>query len=621
MSWSKIVWFFTNAGPIDILGPLLLPLGIGLVLYQCNYWYILLRALWQRARADGLPRLAPEQRVPLLATVPSLLRNREELEAIQAAIESLLANRYPGPMTIAACVDGTSERPELYRELQRWARRLALPSPDLRVLVTGHAPRRAKGVAIDTGVVEVAARVAAGEIPRAHAPVVFFNVDADSELSPGALELMVHTLLRPSRLTGRPAMVVTSHVAVPKKHYWKGWRHLASTPGIIALSVAREYAVSLGLGRNNSRILPHTGASGALYCTWFDVIEAAPTYARFMQTLTLRDWLRWWIGHAPPSFEAARRRLAPLPEGVAGMGDDTWITWLAMAARVRDDRTVDFELPRTPAHAAWRALVTYFARPFRYDARAKIYTSTPTTVRGLFKQRMRWNVSRIWTVQRWFPGLAFAWTTGLPAMLDVVLVTGFHILIVIGICLMPFVKAPTMWLATLILIELAMFLERALSTLFALWVDRSLRENWRLLLALPTSGLFHFAFNIASTIAGFTRMVFGFGFNSGFSPEGTLILGGSSRIAIAYRLTRALRLAVRSVVRGDVPIGWFWLGWQATPWTANGYAGWDAPPKRAKARAPSAPTPAALPAPVRARTSVVPAIVEHAPRRSAAPPA
>lgn len=622
MSLAKVIWFFSNAGPIDVIGPLLLPLGIGFVLYQCNYWFILAKALWRKWKNEPLPRLPEKDRLPILATVPSLLRNREELEAIQAAIESLLANGYPAPMTIAACVDGTEVRPELYAELRRWAKRLKVPGPDVRVLVAGHHPRRGKGVAIDTGILEVQRRVDDGRIPARCAPVVFFNVDADSELSAGALELMVWNLVRPSRLTGAPAMIVTSHVAVPEKHYWKGWRHLFSTPGIIALSVAREYIVSLGLGRNNSRVLPHTGASGALYCTWYEVAHAAPTYARFLLTLTMKDWIRWWLGEAPPSFAAKRGGLEPLPEAIAGMGDDTWMTWIAMASRVRADRSIDFEFPRTPAHAAWRAFLTYFARPFRYDHRAKIFTATPTSVKGLFKQRIRWNISRIWTVHRWIPGLAFAWTVGVPAFLDVVLVTLFHVMIVVGLCLMPFMKTPVMWFAIAILVEMAYFAERAGSTLFALYVDGTLKKNWRLLLALPTAGIFHFVFNIGTTIVGFFRLVLGFGYNSGFSPERTLILGQTSRIALGYRVTRAFRMAVRSVVHGDVPFGLWWFGWQATPWVENGYAGWDGPPKPAKA--PTSPPPAveSVPGPVGAAPVPVPAVVESRARArtSAAPP-
>jgi hypothetical protein len=38
---------------------------------------------------------------------------------------------------------------------------------------------------------------------------------------------------------------------------------------------------------------------------------------------------------------------------------------------------------------------------------------------------------------------------------------------------------------------------------------------------------------------------------------------------------RAFRLALRAVISGDVPLGWFWLGWSKTRWTPNGYEGWD----------------------------------------------
>jgi len=61
---------------------------------------------------------------------------------------------------------------------------------------------------------------------------------------------------------------------------------------------------------------------------------------------------------------------------------------------------------------------------------------------------------------------------------------------------------------------------------------------------------------------------------TGFAPETTLIRGGSHRLALAFRLRRALSLVVRSAVMGDVPLGWFWLGWGATPWTPSGYEGW-----------------------------------------------
>src|SRR5699024_2689422 len=135
-------------------------------------------------------------------------------------------------------------------------------------------------------------------------PELFFNMDADSELGERALERMALRLVSPSALTGKPGSIVTSHVAVPSEFYWRGYRRLSSVRGMLALLVAREYLVSIGLGRYNLRLIPRTGVSGALYCTWFEVMRVAPYYARFLRELRPKEWLAWWAGARPPSFSA-----------------------------------------------------------------------------------------------------------------------------------------------------------------------------------------------------------------------------------------------------------------------------------------------------------------------------
>jgi hypothetical protein len=60
-----------------------------------------------------------------------------------------------------------------------------------------------------------------------------------------------------------------------------------------------------------------------------------------------------------------------------------------------------------------------------------------------------------------------------------------------------------------------------------------------------------------------------------------LLRSNLTRFAVAYRLRRALYLAARSAVHGDVPLGAFWLGWRRTPYTPSGFEGWTsgkAPP-------------------------------------------
>jgi cellulose synthase/poly-beta-1,6-N-acetylglucosamine synthase-like glycosyltransferase len=576
MLLQKLVWYLTSSGALAMVGVLLVPLGINLALYQATHVWVLLRELWLRASGRLGREVSGEPLPTALITVPSLLRGRAELDSIRTAMESAAVNAYPGRLIVIACVDGTDEAPELCRELERWAAAARVPS-SVQLRVSGSPARRGKGAAIDTGVEHVESALRSGAIDPAWQPVLFFNMDADSRLGPQALERLARAVLRKSVLTGEPGRIATSHVVVEPSCAWQGWRRFFTVEGWLALSVAREYLVAIGVGRHNVgffTLLPRIGASGALYCTWYEVLRVAPRYARFITTLRLRDWLRWWLGAPPPSFARVEASLEPLPEGLAGMGDDTWITWLAMASTWRDGR-LSFDFPRTPLHALWATIVAYFARTFRYDPRARIFTRTPTTMRGLYKQRMRWNVSRIWTSQRWGLALWYALPVGLYARLEVLLNVGFNTVLILGVLVLPFTRAPTMWIAVAFVIGAGYFVLRLAGTLIALLVAEHPRRALRLMLAVPTSGIYHLLFNVLPTVDGFVRQVLGHGLNTGFTPEATLVVGGQSRIALGYRVQRALRLALRSVISGDVPLGWFWLGWSKTRWTPNGYEGWD----------------------------------------------
>lgn len=588
---QKLVWYLGNAGSIEILAALLLPIGINLVLHQLMHVWVVARELWLRVRGGDAPE--PRPCPPALMTVPSLMRSRAELESIRTAMESAAANAYPGALTVIACVDGTTAAPELYRELRKWAASAALPD-GVRLLVAGSPERRGKGAAIDSGVEHVARLVQSGAMEPERAPVLFFNMDADSRLGARALERLAHALMRPSRITGNPGLIATSHVVIEPSFAWQGWRRFFTMAGWLSLSVAREYIVSIGVGRHNRGLLPRIGVSGALYCTWFEVLRVAPRYARFITTLRLADWLRWWIGAPPPSFSRAEDTLAPLPEGLAGEGDDTWVTWLAMSAHWRGGE-LSFDFPRTPLHAIWATVVAYFARTFRYDPRARIFTRTPTTARGLYRQRKRWNVSRIWTSQRWGLALWYALHVGVWARLEVLLNVVFNTVLIVGLVILPFSRMPSMWIAVAFVVAAGYFALRLAATLVALLIAEDPRRDFTILFAVPTSGIYHLLFNVFPTIDGFVRQVLGFGLNTGFTPEATLVVGGKSRIAIGYRLNRALRLALRSILVGDVPLGWFWLGWSKTRWTPNGYEGWDDKRTRAvpirPSRPPEDPTP------------------------------
>jgi hypothetical protein len=95
------------------------------------------------------------------------------------------------------------------------------------------------------------------------------------------------------------------------------------------------------------------------------------------------------------------------------------------------------------------------------------------------------------------------------------------------------------------------------------------------------SPLYALFFSYLPAVVGGVNDVFLFGNVTGFAPETTLIRGGSSRIALLFRLRRALSLAFRAAVRGDVVFGAFWFGWRETRWTPSGYRGWTTKKKPA----------------------------------------
>jgi hypothetical protein len=588
--FAKLVWFFTNGDAHEMVAPLVIPFAVAFGLYQSHYPWILLRSLYYRTFGEGFRPYIESDAPSVGIVIPSLLRHREDLEGLFTSLKSLATSGYQGSLVAVASIDGHDVAPELTDELDRFIEGLARPA-NIVLSRGGHAGRKGKGMASDSGVRHIVAMAQRGELPGK--PQVFFNMDADCEVGTLALDRMIRALHRRSVITGLRGTIVTSHVAIRESVYFRGWRNVFTMRGIISLSVAREFLVAIGLGRTNVlRVMPQIGASGALYCTWFAVAETAPRWARFMGDLRFFDWVKWWFGAAPPHFDLAAT--APYPEAMTGMADDTWMSWLAYSARWDGDRLI-FALPRTPAHAAWYGLMAFVARPFRYDFLAKVYTTTPTTLKVLFKQRTRWNVSRIWAVQRWSMALLYHFSIGIPAFTEVVITSAFQVMVVIALILSPLAgPVPSMAPALFLLVEIGYIGERVMATVLAMIADRDEPGQWKKLLALPLAGIFQMIFNVAATVNGFVRQVLGMGFNDGFAPESTLIAGNTARIALGYRVRRLYSLAWRSVTHGDVPLGWFWIGWRATAWTPNGYEGWTTGKRPPMVRVP-APAPAGAP--------------------------
>ena len=440
---ESVLWFFHTSGGSEFLGVLWRPILVGLALYYSAYLTIFARLLWRYARwGRSCSPLPVVPLPPALAVLPTLLRTQQHLAGLQKAVRSMLGNGYRGNLVVCASIDDAGAAPHLVRELDGWVAGLAAPA-NVTVVVARNPVRRGKAMAIHAALKKVMRLSSRGRLP---APTVFFNMDADSELGEDALNRLATRLTTPGRVFGQRPMIVGANVCVPRRHYWTGWRGFFTVRGQLALQVAREYMTSISLPRNNFGVIPGNGVSGALYCTWTQLMLDGPRYAGLATRLGARDWVRWWLGGGAPSPYAAGA--APLPEAMTGPGDDTWIALLAMAARWRNGR-VDVRLPPTPFHALVDLVRTFFQRPIAFEPHAVVNTATPTTIRGLFKQRRRWNSSRIWGLQRLFWSMCFRWSVGAVSFLKVGLVVAQHGLVLVGLMLLPLAQRPSGWLALL----------------------------------------------------------------------------------------------------------------------------------------------------------------------------
>jgi hypothetical protein len=563
---EPLLWKIRTLDGYLLGAPILSSLFVLLALcpeYTLLFAYRLHQRVFGRSRrardAGALP-------LPVLVVVPSLLRVKDELDSLTSTVASIANNGYPGDLTIVVSIDGTYDSPALYSTLRRWAARQSY-GPNVRLWVTGTPERRSKPMAIDHAIELVKSRVAEGVLPAF--PPVYVSTDADADLGPHALERIVARLQRKNPITGWPARVVAGALHVRGNDFWRGWRHFFTIAGQLNLQVAREYYVG-NLWRYNVRWLPITGVPGAFYCTWSEIFVAIPKFMGYMRTLRTRDWLAWWVGVAAPKFSESTA--APIPELLAGDTDDTVTAYMATMARW-DDGRFTFDPPRTPLHALYHLLRGYFVdRALHFEPEAHVFTSSPTTVKALFKQRKRWNSSRVELTGRFWRALGYHWILGLPVMTVKVLIGRTIIAGALAYACLPAMLWDEAAVAGFVLAYAAVFTSFTVSTLFALAINGDARY-WRMVLALPLGPLYQLVFNWLPGAIGVTSDVLLFGNRTGFAPESTLIRGGSTRIALAFRLRRALLLALRAVVAGDVPFGAFWLGWRETPWTPSGFEG------------------------------------------------
>jgi hypothetical protein len=566
-----LVWSFRTATGFHFAAPLFTVIAV-VMIWCWDYPLLLLYRVFQRAfRIDRERRDEGAVALPLLVVIPSLLRQRDELESMFSTVTSIAENGYPGELTIVLTIDGTKDAPKLYDELCAWA---ALQKWQARLFITGTPGRHSKPMAIEHGMSFVKGLVKDGVLPAI--PPVYVSTDADADLGPRALERIVYRLQRRNRITGWPARVVAGALHVRGNSFWQGWRHFFSVAGQLNLQVAREYYVG-NIWRYNFRWLPITGVPGAFYCTWSEIFLAIPNYLGYSRTLTSRDWWRWWRGVEAPKFSESKA--APIPELMAGDTDDTVTAYAASIARYENGH-FNFDLPRTPLHAFYYMLRSLFVdRPLHFEPAAHVFTSSPVKMKTLFKQRKRWNSSRVELTGRFWPLLKFNWQLGLPVAVVKLLIARTILTGILAYFMLPAMLWRTSILTGFVFGYIGNIVTFSLMTFLALAINGDLRF-WRMGLALPLAPLYQIVFNWAPGAVGVLSDVFLFGNQTGFAPEWTLKKGQSVRIALLFRIRRALALAVRSVVVGDVPLGWFWFGWGETPWTPSGFEGWTSGKRR-----------------------------------------
>jgi hypothetical protein len=221
----------------------------------------------------------------------------------------------------------------------------------------------------------------------------------------------------------------------------------------------------------------------------------------------------------------------------------------------------------------------FLDRAIQYEPLARVFTTSPTSIRALMKQRKRWNTARIEVTGRLWRALGYHWTLGFTSACVMLFMARSVLFGMIAYLALPIALVHQYLLTGFILAYACHVFVAGLLTLFALLINDEL-HYWRLALALPLTPVYGFWFKWLPGTLGWISDVLLFGNKTGFAPEATLIRGGSVRIALLFRVRRFFLLVVRALVFGDVPLGKFWFGWRETPWTPSGYEGFTSKKRR-----------------------------------------
>lgn len=568
-----LLWSLKTLDPLLLATPIFLNLAVAFLVTQSDFLFLLAAAFGRVAFGAREPfrPLGPGERPTGLVIIPSLLRDGDDLKAITTTIESAATNGYPSELVIVASVDGRTEFPKLYGELEKWTKEAKGRYPkNVHVYVTGTPTRLGKMMAVEAGVSYMKERVKKGD--HAEFPKIYFSIDGDGTLGDHAIERLANRLTSRNPWTGEMRRVVAGKICIRPDLFWQGWGKFFTVEGQLYMQAAREFVVS-NVSRYNWKITPRIGIPGALYCTWTELLLAAPKYMGFMHSLGPMDLVKWWMGMGGPKFSESTAE--EIPEALTGASDDTCMAFLASLSSWKGEH-LDFDVPATPLHAFGRFLASYtYNRSHDYEPEARVFTYTPPTLKGLWKQRVRWNSSRVECAGRFWRAFWFHWEIGLPVSAHLLLLLNTVFEIVGYYIILPYYLAgESNALLGYVLGYTAQTVAYGLYTVLALMLEKDRARYWRVLMCLPLASLYAICINAFGCVYGVTRDILLFGNATNFAPEWTLAKGGCERIALMFRVRRFLALAARSVVYGDVPFGKFWFGWTETPWTPSGFEGW-----------------------------------------------
>lgn len=573
---TQLIWLFKTSDPFSWAWTIFFGFVFGFLVYNLDIAILLLlRALKGIWRGDGsYNKFQPAEecaRPSALVIIPSLLRNEEDYGSFLTAIDSVCSNGYPGQMVVICSVDGSSADSALYQKLADWIGNYNKNPKNITLHICHTVARRGKVMAIDHGLLFMKSMVKEGIYSQF--PTLYFSMDADSTLSKNALERLASRITTPHPITGNLRRVVAGQACVHLHEFWQGWRKFFTVQGQIYLSSARQY-LFYGMYRYNLNPLPFVSLPGVLYCAWSDVMLQAPYYMGYLQTIKFSDWIKWWFGTPPPTYDMSK--IIPLPEALAGQTDDTAIAIICSTTSWRNGKLV-FDPPQTPLHAFGRLLFALFVeRAIDYDPDAKVYTYTPPTIKGLWKQRERWNSCRVELSNRALKCFLFNWNVGFPYLFQISKVVVCVLITLIIYLVVPFLLFGRMsFIDMAILGYLVSIVVCTIYTGLALLLDSERKRFWRMILAIPFDGAYMFVFGFLAAAFGIVKDIFLFGVNSKFVPQETLIRGKGSRIALLYRARRFVSLCIRSIRYGDVPFGTWWWGFREhEPYIKSAYEGW-----------------------------------------------